>query len=196
MDFNYIVSYFKRQVFLGLIIGIIIPIFVYRASVLIAPKPILSDMVEYEQIQKLQKKIEKLNLQTNFLKVLAKDENAKKQLEDLKAEKKYLKKELLAKGEEISNKINATQAWYEKSLFYLSLLAGLAAFFYGTATKIIPLSIGFVLGGLYCLFMAHYTYWEKFNDLIKFLSVLVIFFILIFFAYKYSQDFKSKEWAL
>ncbi|MCL4361611.1 hypothetical protein M1446_04640 [Candidatus Dependentiae bacterium] len=193
MDLNYLISYFKRQIFLGLIIGMIIPIFVYRAAILIAPRPDITQTPEYEQIRKLQKKIEKLGLQINFLKVLAKDKQEKKHLEDLKLEKKQLKKELFKQTEEITNKIGQSQAWYEKSLFYLSLLAGLAAFFYGTATKIVPLSIGFILGGLYCIFMAHYTYWERFNDLIKFLSILIIFFILVFLAYRYSQDLKTKD---
>ncbi len=194
MEIKLILIYLKRQLLLGLLIGAIIPVAIYKFVVALAPKPNLENVQEFKDVDKLRKKINKLKDKIKELdkaytsvKYTSSDyKNNQKiildEIEEAKKIKAELKKELKEKEKIIDEKIMPAILWHETTLFYAALLAGTTSFLFGTAIKTIPVAIGLVLGGLYCLFMAHYTLVGKLTGAVNLFYVLLIILSTLFIA--------------
>ena len=192
MELRYILIYLKKQILLGLLIGAIIPVAVYKFFVALAPKPNLENIQEFQDANKIRRKINKLKikigeLEKSYLQVkYTSFQNNQKiildELNELKQSKTRLKEELKQKEKTIEEKIMPTILWHETTLFYAALLAGTTSFLFGAATKAIPLASGLILGGLYCLFMAQYTLIGKLQGAINMAYVLIIILSTLFIA--------------
>ena len=53
MELRYILIYLKKQILLGLLIGAIIPVAVYKFFVALAPKPNLENIQEFQDANKI-----------------------------------------------------------------------------------------------------------------------------------------------
>lgn len=186
MEIRPLILYIQKQFTLGILLGTIIPLSLYKFIVVLAPKPDIENSQEFKDIQNLKQKIKDIkNIlkkeQKNYLEIKYSEKNLDEKsikhnqdIEDLKKQKESIKKVLKEKENIIQEKIRPAMLWHETTLFYAALLAGTTSFLFGTAIKIIPIATGLILGSLYCLFMAHYTFLGKLSGAINLFYVLLI----------------------
>lgn len=71
--------------------------------------------------------------------------------------------------------------------FYIAIVMGIAALLAGFFAPILPLEIGFVIGGILILALGYLLSWEVQNDLLKLISLVIAFFFIIAMSLKVYQ---------
>ena len=80
---------------------------------------------------------------------------------------------------------------FDKYHFYITTGVGIAAVALGIIVNPPFLGMGLILGGVSCLVMGYFNYWDKLNDVIKFISLLLALLILIFSSFKFVRTGKK-----
>ncbi len=78
---------------------------------------------------------------------------------------------------------------FKKTYFYTSGIIGLLALILGVF--IIPisfLSMGFIMGGAFCLIGSYFIYWNILNNIIKLISLIAALILLIIGGIRLSQE--------
>lgn len=77
---------------------------------------------------------------------------------------------------------------FRQYYFYSSAFVGLLSLFLAVFIIPIPfLSMGFILGGTFCLLSAYMYYWNDLNNLVKFVSLLAALFVLIIASFRFTK---------
>jgi hypothetical protein len=76
---------------------------------------------------------------------------------------------------------------FNKYHFYTHATTGIVAIFIGVVAPIPFLSMGLVLGGVFCLVGGYFSYWNEIGDLIKFISLLIALLLLVFSSFKLAK---------
>ncbi len=198
MNIKYVLIYLKKRVFVGFLIGILIPITIYKASIVVFPEPDPNNFVEFRNMEQISKKLKKLKKQKKHLRQLQIETKyttphsatnidvvrLELDMKKIKEEIQNLKQAYIKNLNELNNQIyNQSPAWYRTIVFYCALLIAVLTAFFGTSLHLIPIALGFLFGGLYCLFMMHYTYLQKLTNFTKFSALIALLaLLLIFFA--------------
>ena len=83
----------------------------------------------------------------------------------------------------------ASQSNFQKAYFYTSGVIGLIALILGAFIIPIPfLSLGFIMGGTFCLIGSYFMYWSILNNIIKLISLILALILLIIGGIKFSQE--------
>ena len=79
---------------------------------------------------------------------------------------------------------------FEKYYFYIAAIIGIVFLIAGVLTPLPFLGMGFILGGIFCLVIGYFRYWDELSDLLKFISLLLAFILLIFSSFKFVKNKK------
>lgn len=75
---------------------------------------------------------------------------------------------------------NESRSNFQKAYFYTSGIIGLLALILGAFVIPIPfLSLGFIMGGTFCLIGSYFMYWDILNNIIKLISLILALILLI-----------------
>jgi hypothetical protein len=73
---------------------------------------------------------------------------------------------------------------FEQHLFAVAVPLGLAAIVVGAFLRTPALGTGLMFGGIFSVCDGYFNYWSELADVLKFVSLLVSFVLLIFLAYR------------
>ena len=90
------------------------------------------------------------------------------------AEKEKLRQE----RDQIENNYKEGQNLFYRNMFWVAYPVGLFAVVMGMFFPVQPVGSGFVFGGLICLGTGCYSYWDKMQGWHRFVSLLVVLFVL------------------
>lgn len=75
---------------------------------------------------------------------------------------------------------NESRSNFQRAYFYTSGIIGLLALILGAFVIPIPfLSLGFIMGGTFCLIGSYFMYWDILNNIIKLISLILALILLI-----------------
>ena len=72
---------------------------------------------------------------------------------------------------------------YNQRYFYSALIIGIIAFIAGAFFPIDFIGAGLIIGALECFVVGYLHYWDKLNELVKFLSMLGVFLLVFIISY-------------
>jgi hypothetical protein len=73
---------------------------------------------------------------------------------------------------------------YERNVFIMGMIFGIAAVFISLALTLESVSIGFMAGGIVVLIVAIIRYWNELGDKLRFVMLAIVLAILIWIGYK------------
>ena len=86
---------------------------------------------------------------------------------------------------ECRQKYDEVREFYDRNVFIILLVAGLAALALGLfAISVAPVANGFLGGGLLSLIVGTIRYWSAMDDYLRFIILGVALILLIYFGYK------------
>jgi hypothetical protein len=77
-----------------------------------------------------------------------------------------------------------TQKRFQRHLFSVAIPVGIATIFLGAINPVQAIGTGLMFGGIFTLVDGYCWYWSELQDLIRFLSLLAAFLVLIFVGYR------------
>ncbi|MBT3455881.1 hypothetical protein HN446_02350 [bacterium] len=76
---------------------------------------------------------------------------------------------------------------HDKAFFTISSIIGTSAILIGVALQTIVLTPAYVVGGIVCLSMGYYKYWDRIAAGARFFSFLILLILVIGLGYKFSK---------
>ncbi len=73
---------------------------------------------------------------------------------------------------------------FELHLFYVAVPLGIIAILFGASVPIQAVGTGLMFGGIFSVMDGYIWYWSELPDLLRFLSLLIAFIVLIFIGYR------------
>lgn len=103
------------------------------------------------------------------------------------------RKEIARQQQIASDSFASARQQHQLNLFLVALPTGLIAVIAGTFIRVPALGPGLVFGGVLTLVEGYLIYWQKLDDPIKFISLLVALIVLSVTAYKRFGDQKKEQ---
>lgn len=98
--------------------------------------------------------------------------------------------------EERAETYRKTRKRFERHLFYTAVPVGLAAIVIGAYLAVQSIGAGLIFGGIFTMIDGYCWYWSELPDGMRFISLLVAFFVLIMMGYsKLSVEKKGEPHA-
>jgi len=98
-------------------------------------------------------------------------------------EKKALQKEDRKRQE----KYRQQRKVFERNLFFVAAPLGIVAIVIGSLLAVQAVGAGLIFGGIFTLVDGYCWYWSELSDWMRFLSLLAVFFILVWIGYTKLQ---------
>ncbi|MDD3297091.1 MAG: hypothetical protein PHU64_07035 [Candidatus Omnitrophica bacterium] len=86
--------------------------------------------------------------------------------------------------ERLNKEYRAKQKEFEKVLFAVAVPLGIAAIIIGSLLPIQAIGTGLMFGGIFNICNGYVNYWSELNDVLRFLSLLLAFIVLLVIGYK------------
>jgi uncharacterized membrane protein len=78
----------------------------------------------------------------------------------------------------------AAEKRFEQHLFAVAVPIGLVALAVGVFLRLPALGTGLMFGGIFSICDGYFNYWSELADVLKFVSLLVAFLLLVFLGYR------------
>ncbi len=78
----------------------------------------------------------------------------------------------------------AAEKRFEQHLFAVAVPLGLVAILCGAFLRVQAIGTGLMFGGIFSICDGYFNYWSELADVMKFLSLLAAFILLLFVGYK------------
>jgi hypothetical protein len=78
----------------------------------------------------------------------------------------------------------AAEKRFEQHLFAVAVPLGLVAILFGAFLRVQATGTGLMFGGIFSICDGYFNYWSELADVMKFLSLLAAFILLLFVGYK------------
>ena len=89
-----------------------------------------------------------------------------------------------AEEQKIEDARKAHEKRFAKSLFIVATPVGLLAIILGSVIVVQAVGSGLIFGGIFTLMDGYLCYWSELSDVLRFISLLVAFVILIWIGYR------------
>jgi hypothetical protein len=74
-------------------------------------------------------------------------------------------------------------AHFQKYLFFAAVPLGIAAIIFGAFIPIQSVGTGLLCGGIFCICDGYLNYWTELTDVLKFISLVIAFIVLLIVGY-------------
>ena len=98
----------------------------------------------------------------------SREEKAQRQAEQQKKQEEY----------------RAAEKYFQKHLFAVAVPLGLVALLVGAFLRLPAIGTGLMFGGIFSICDGYFNYWSELADVLKFVSLLIAFALLIFLGYR------------
>ncbi|MDD5617647.1 MAG: hypothetical protein PHG69_00995 [Candidatus Omnitrophica bacterium] len=76
------------------------------------------------------------------------------------------------------------QKVFQRNLFYVAVPLGILSIIAGAISPVQAIGTGLMFGGIFALTEGYMFYWSELDDLMRFLSLLVAFIVLVYIGYR------------
>lgn len=206
MDNRFHIGHLVRDMVIGFALAILLPLTFYWVAQVIHPEPSFNDFAcKYKdmdcaeaekKLKSLKKQLEELNNQYNALVVLPSPESARrleidkqrKQLDnEIETMDADLKKAHKVQTEEYSKAINSAHT----TRVYLGMVVGLVALLLGLLAPMLPVQIGFTVGGVLIILFSYIIGANVVSNFLKLISLVIAILFLVAMSFKFHR----KSWS-
>lgn len=169
-------------------IASLIPMINYWLTQAWCPSPTIENTTYYPSLQEKykdwKKKEETTKRYSSFL-------NSKKKSSTFRmssdSKLKELKQEQQEAWREFENEQEKYKPKYDKTFFSISSTVGTISIIIGVFLGTIMLAPGYIVGGIVCLSLGYYQYWDRIAAGMRFTSLLILLLLAIFLGFKFSR---------
>jgi len=101
------------------------------------------------------------------------------------------KKDLTAQKKKVDLKFKSAKKKFQQDLFFVAVPLGLLSIIIGVFMLNNTIGTGLIFGGIFSILNGYANYWYLLPDSLRFISLLITFFILIVVGYKKLENKKE-----
>jgi hypothetical protein len=94
------------------------------------------------------------------------------------------KAERQAEQQQKQKEYRAVQKHFQQRLFAFAVPLGLVALLVGAFMRLPAIGTGLMFGGIFSICDGYFNYWSELADVLKFVSLIVAFILLLFLGYR------------